>query len=204
MKLKTAVALFGLLALLGACTVAQQLNQLKNFALCDFRLTTMENTSLAGVNVQQIRSLSDLNLLQAAKISAAYASGSLPLDFTLNIQVKNPNTTVAAMNGMEWILLIDDTEITTGAVSERLEIAPNNGLATLPLHIRTDLRKALAGKSAESTINFGMNLVGAGNRPSRLTLKVKPSIMIGTTAISYPGYLSVKNEFGGAKQTTTP
>jgi hypothetical protein len=188
-----------LVAVLASCGVARQLNELKNFAQCDFRLKTMENTTLAGVNVQQVRSITDLNLLQAGKITAAYASGSLPLDFLLNIEVKNPNNSLAAMNGLEWIMLIDGVEMTNGILNERTEIAPNNGITTLPLHIRTDLRKALAGKSAESTVNFGMNLVGAGNRPSRITLKVKPSIMIGNTAVNYPGYLSVNNEFGGTK-----
>jgi hypothetical protein len=52
-------------------------------------------------------------------------------------------------------------------------------------------------------MNFGLNLAGSGNRPSRMTLKVKPTIMVGTTPISYPGYLSVTNEFGGKQTTTT-
>jgi len=199
-RIKSSYALLGLLAVLSACGIARQLNELKNFAQCDFRLTTMENTTLAGVNVQNVRSLTDLNLLQAGKISAAYASGSLPLDFVLNVEVKNPNASVAAMNRLEWIMLIDNVEVTTGAVADRTEIAPNNGTTILPLRIRADLRQALAGKSAESTINFGMNLVGAGNRPSRISLKVKPSIMVGTTAVNYPGYLTVTNEFGGNKQ----
>jgi len=200
-RTKTSFALFlSIIALLSACGIARQINELKNFAQCDFRLTTMENTTLAGVNVQQVRSVSDLNLMQAGKITAAYVTGSLPLDFVLNVEVKNPNASVAAMNRLEWILLIDEVEITTGALKDRLEIAPNNGLATLPLRIRADLRKSLAGKSAESTINFGMNLTGNGNRPSRISLKVKPSIMIGATAVNYPGYLTVTNEFGGKKQ----
>lgn len=194
------IALF-LLVVVGsnACGVFKQLNELKSFAQCDFRLKTVENTTLAGVNVQQVRSLSDLNFLQAGKLTAAYASGSLPLDLTLNIEVKNPNANPAAMNKLEWIMLIDDVEITTGTLNERTQIAPNNGVTALPIHIRTDIRKALAGKSAESTINFGMNLAGQGNRPSRITLKVKPSIMVGSTAVNYPGYISVTNEFGGPK-----
>ncbi|MBC7920942.1 MAG: hypothetical protein H7Z75_07590 [Ferruginibacter sp.] len=199
MRIKSAFLLCTVLATLGACGVARQLNELKNFARCDFRLKTMENTTLGGVDVQQVRSVSDLNLLQAGKIAAAYAGGSLPLDFILNVDVKNPNASPAAMNRMEWILLIDDVEITNGNLTDRIEIAPNSGITTLPIRIRADLRKALTGKSSESTINFGLNLVGSGNRPSRLTLKVKPSIMVGNTAINYPGYLSVGNEFGGAK-----
>ena len=199
MRIKPAFLFCTALATLGACGVVRQVNELKNFARCDFRLKTMENTTLGGVDVQQIRSLADLNLLQAGKIAAAYAGGSLPLDFILNVDVKNPNANPAAMNRMEWILLIDDVEITNGNLADRIEIAPNSGITTLPIRIRADLRKALTGKSSESTINFGLNLVGAGNRPSRMTLKVKPSIMVGNTPINYPGYLSVGNEFGGAK-----
>lgn len=182
--------------LLFTFTDCRQLKELQSFAKCDFRLATVENTNLGGVNVQQIRSITDLNFSQAARITQAYASGSLPLSLTLNIDVKNPNATPASMNNLEWIMLIDDREIVDGVVNDKIEIAPNGGVSTLPIRISTDLRKVLSGIPAEDAVNMGLGLSGSGNKPTRITLKVKPSILVGQTVLRYPGYIKVNQEFG--------
>lgn len=182
--------------LLFTFTDCRQLRELQSFAKCDFRLATVENTNLAGINVQQIRTITDLNFSQAARITQAYASGSLPLSLTLNIDVKNPNATPASMNNMEWIMLIDDREIVDGVVNEKIDIAPNGGVSSLPIRISTDLRKVLSGMPAEDAVNMGLGLSGSGNKPTRITLKVKPSILVGQTVLRYPGYIKVNQEFG--------
>src|SRR4028118_1723511 len=84
-------------------TNCRQIRELSAFSKCEFRLASVQNTTLAGVNVQNVRSINDLNLLQAGKITTAYASGSLPLNLLLNIDVRNPNAATAALNSLEWI-----------------------------------------------------------------------------------------------------
>ena len=83
-------------------------------AKCDFRLKTIENTNLAGVNIQHIQKLSDLNFIDAARISAAMAGKELPLTFTLNVEARNPNASQASIQRIDWILLIDDIEMANG------------------------------------------------------------------------------------------
>jgi hypothetical protein len=155
---------------------------------------------LAGVNVQQIRKITDLNLAQAARITQSYAGGSLPLSLIVNVDVKNPNGTAAAMNSMEWIMLIDDREIVDGVMNDRIDIAPNGGISKLPIRISTDLRKVLSNMPTEDAVNMGLGLSGSGNKPTRITLKVKPSILVGQTLIKYPGYIKVNHEFGNQQQ----
>jgi hypothetical protein len=98
------------------------------------------------------------------------------------------------MNKMEWILLIDNIEMVRGALNQRVTIAPNGGIATLPLQITTDLKSVLQ-KSTNEILNFGFGLAGADNKPARITLKIKPTIMIGNMPITYPGYISVSKDF---------
>lgn len=193
MKLRNS---FLALLLLFTFTQCRSLRELQSFARCDFRLATVENTMLAGVNVQQIKSVADLNLSQAARITTAYASGALPLSLTVNIDVKNPNATTASMNSMEWIMLIDDKEIVDGVVNDRIEISPNGGISKLPIRISTDLRKVLSNMPADQAVKMGLGLSGSGNKPTRITLKVKPSILVGQTVLKYPGYIRVNHEFG--------
>jgi hypothetical protein len=193
MTVKYKVLIFIALVWLASCT---QIREMKNLLYCDFRLATIENVNMAGIDVQKIKSFTDLSFVDGAKLLAAVASGSLPLNFTLNVEAKNPNGEKAALNKLDWLLLIDDIQVAEGTTTQRVEIPPANGTGIFPLQIRTDLAKVLSGQSGKNVVNLGLNLVGYGNKPSRITLKAKPTIMIGNMAMQYPGYISIKNEFG--------
>ncbi|MEI8203987.1 MAG: hypothetical protein WCH34_13285 [Bacteroidota bacterium] len=128
-------------------------------------------------------------------MTTSFASGKLPLSLMLNIDVKNPNSSPAALNKFEWIFLIDQTELIDGMVNQRVQVEPNGGVSTIPLLITVDLKKVLSSQSANSLINLALNLVDASDKPSRLSLKLKPSIMIGSYSLSYPGYITIKKDF---------
>jgi hypothetical protein len=180
-----------------SCDVSRQASQAINLAKCEFRVRDAENINLAGISIQNVNSLKGLNLGDAAKIMAAMGSSTLPLTLTLNIDAKNPNTAAAGLNRLEWILFIDDIQMTSGVVDKSFTIPPNNGTASIPVAVGMDLKKALNGKSLDAIVNFGFNLAGAGNRPTRIKAKLKPTIMIGTRPLSYPGYISVSTDFTG-------
>lgn len=172
-----------------------QIKEFTNLLTCDFRLASAENITLGGVNVQKLKTFSDLTMIDGAKLLSTVASGSLPLNFTLNVQARNPNKEKAALSKLDWIAFIDNTQIATGTTTKRVEIAPNNGTGNFPLQISTDLVKLLSGQSGKNIVNFGLNLVDAGNRPTRITLKAKPTVMVGSYAVQYPGYITISKEF---------
>lgn len=195
-KLLSLSAIFFMTIFLSGCEILQQAQQMANLTKCEFRLSTVDQLRLAGVDIQQINQLSDLRLMDAAKITAAAASGgSLPLNFTLNVEAKNPNPAIAGLNRLDWILLIDDIEMVNGVNDQRVQIPANGGTSIIPLTIGINLKEALKGKNADAIANFGLNLAGVGNQPTRITLKAKPTIMVGSQAIAYPGYITVQNEF---------
>ena len=179
-----------------ACDILDQARQVAMLSKCEFRLSSVDQLKLAGVNIQQVKKLSDLSLLDAAKITTAAVSGSsLPLNFTLNVEVKNPNAGSAGLTKLDWILFIDDIQMVSGVNEQRVQIPGNGGTGTIPLTIGVNLKEVLKGKSGDAIANFGLNLAGAGNKPTRITLKAKPTIMVGSQYIAYPGYLTVQNEF---------
>lgn len=181
--------------ILSSCDILDQAQQAMAFTKCEFRLGTLTNTQLAGVNVQNMNSYRDLNTMDIARVGTAYAAGSLPLSFTLNVDIKNPNARAAGMSKLDWILLIDGVERLTGVTEDRITIPANGGTATMPMNLKFDLMKVVEAKNLESLANFAMNLAGVGNRPSRVTLKAKPTVYVGTTPISYPNYITIENEF---------
>jgi hypothetical protein len=195
-KISHSLSLIFLLSLfLQSCSVFEQTSEMKAFGKCEFRIEEARNMRLAGVNIQDKSSLSELSLTEVGKIGIAIAGGALPLNFDLDIQVKNPYPTLAAMNKLDWILLIDNVEMTRGVLDKRIEIQASQ-VTTFPVAISLDLMKSMNGKSGEALMNFALNLSGTGSKPTRIKLKAKPTIYFGTTPVEYPGYITIRQEFG--------
>lgn len=168
------------------------INKIGTFAKCDFKLKSVESITVAGVDVTKIQNFNSLNIIDAAKLTAAYATNSLPLSLTANIFVKNPNPSPASMTKMDWILNIDDTQIVNGILNKKIDVAANNGTATFPISIKADLMKVLSGKSAEAIKSFGFGLADANNKASsRIALKVKPYVTVAGVSLAYPDYFTV-------------
>lgn len=188
--------LFFAIIALSSCSL---LKEITTFSKCEFRTTTLENPELAGVDVSHVRSLGDIGFADMAILTTSVMRGVLPLDFTLNVEAKNPNPAMAALNRLEYIAFIDDVEVATGTLNERIEIPANGGIATIPLRLHTDLINILQGDSRQAVINFGLNLADAGEKPTRVSIKVKPTILVGSIEIPYPGYFTVDYDFSSGE-----
>ncbi len=177
---------------LQSCDVLQQM---ATFTKCEFKMNSLTDTKLAGIDIQNKNSFSDLTFMDAANVTKTLLGGELPLTFKLNIEAKNPNPATAAMQKMNWILYIDDNEITQGVLDEPVNI-PSGETANIPLAIKLDLKKLFNDKTKNSLLNFAFNLADAGNYPTRVKLAIKPTINVAGIPIEYPGYFNLKKEFG--------
>lgn len=196
-KFLQTLSFLAILLSLSSCDVLQQASQMANLSKCEFRLQSVNQLTLAGINVQNIHKVSELSLLDAGKLTTAVASGNFPLDFTLNVEAKNPNTAAAGITKMDWILYIDGIEMTKGIINQQVTIPANNGIAVIPVKMSIDLKQALSGKSLDAILNFGLNLAGTGNKPTRFTMKLQPTINVASFPITYPGYITIGTEFTG-------
>jgi LEA14-like dessication related protein len=185
-----------------SCSVLEQASELSSLSKCEFRLKNVQNPTLAGIEISKIDSADDLGLMDYARLTSAIASNNLPLSFLLNVESRNPNTKIAAMNRMNWILYVDDIEMTSGLVNQRVEIPPGGGSAIIPVNINVNLMEVLQGESGEALLNFGFNIAGSGERPTRILMKLKPTIYVGSNEIEYPGYINVKTEFTSGSTNT--
>jgi len=176
------------------CDVTRQAQQVSDLARCDFRILSAEDINVGGVMLQNIRSVSDLNFSDVALIMAGLASPTLPLTLQLNIEGRNPNVRVAGLNRLEWILFIDDNQMTSGILDKPITI-PAKGTSVFPVQIGLDLKHVLSGKSASAILNFCMNLTGVGNEPTRFKIKLKPTIIVSGKERTLPGYITVKTEY---------
>ncbi|MDW8467346.1 MAG: hypothetical protein RML35_14630 [Chloroherpetonaceae bacterium] len=175
----------------------RQAEEARAFARCRFRLASVSNLRLAGIDIQNVTSRNQLSAIDAGRLALAVGNRSLPLTFRLNMEAQNPNSIAAAMSQMSWTLYIDQIEMLSGNLSERVEIAPNS-LTIVPLNISVNLFQVLSGQSADAIANFAFNLLGEGNRPTRMLLRIKPVLNLLGVDFSYAVDVGVEFSQGGA------
>ena len=185
--MKRFLALIGIITILFSCDVAKQVTGAYQLTQCKYDYKSISGLTLAGVNLQNATSLSSLNVLNVAKLTSAFgsSSGTLPMDFTLNLNVKNSGTQTALLNGMKYILEIDEKEMTNGVLNQVLAISGGEQ-AVLPINMSFDLKKVLSGESLESIKNLAFNFAGIGSATSNVTIKLRPSFNIGGQTVQSP------------------
>ena len=191
MKVKAQIVILSIAFLQMQCASLKQMANLRN---CEFRYEGIERISLAGIDLSGIKSLHDLGFINSGKILEAGSRGSLIADLNIKIGARNPNSSLAAMNRLEYIVLLDGNQLLNGSLDQRIEI-PAKGETTFSVEVKTDLLKALQYQSTQSLINLALNLADEGQTVSHITIKVKPAIAIGSGFINYPGYITLNKDF---------
>jgi hypothetical protein len=190
--MKKIIAFIGISILMFSCDVVQQVAGTYQLTQCKYDYNSISGLTLGGINFQNVNSLSSLNPLNLATLMSAFSSGSgsLPLSFTLNLDVANPGTQAAILSGLGYILEIDGHEMTTGFLDQKMQI--NGGQkAVLPVNMSFDLKKVLSGESLTTIKNLAFNFAGIGDSSSDVTFRLKPSFTVGNQVIASPNYIPV-------------
>ncbi len=196
------LAVAGLLATasLSQCGISEQVQQAKAFKNVDVRLASVDQATVGGVNVLNLRQAGDLGAAERALLVAAATAGNLPLRMRVNLEFRNPNAETAALNEFDYIALIDGKEVAKGHSNQRIEVPANGGVATAPVEVQSNLREAFGEQSGESLANFALGLTDRDREPLRFTLKLKPTFITSSgKRISPPGYSKVEKEFTAAQ-----
>lgn len=195
MKIKFLFLFSFALILFSGCDVAKQVGGAYNMVNCKYEFNSVSGLNVGGIDFSQGLSLA--NMAQATNILSGRAT-SIPMDFTLNLDVTNPNQSAALLNGLDYILSIDDIQFTTGSLSQRLNI-PAGDKAVLPLTIGFDLTSLLKGETKDAVLNITKNFIGIGQEKSNVSLQIRPTFLIGEHAVPSPAYIPVSFAFGGNK-----
>ncbi len=191
------VAILGLLLVFGLsrCGISEQVQQAKAFKNAEFRLSSVEQVTVAGIDVTQIRQPSDLSTVDKARLAAAYATGNLPLRMRVNLEIRNPNAEMAALNELDYIALIDGKQVATGRTTDRIEV-PAGGTTLAPVTLESNLRDAMGEQAGDALANLVLGLADHDRQPTRLTLRIRPTFITGSgRRIAPAGYINVDKEF---------
>jgi LEA14-like dessication related protein len=180
------------IAILTGCSILQNAYNLAN---CEYRYHSISNLKISGIDVSN-----GLNPLAIPKIISILTGNvsSIPLDFTLNMDVKNPNNGIAAFQSLQYIISIDNIQFTTGNFDRPFSVNAGE-TKKLPMNISLDLAQLMKSHSRSTIENIVKNFIGIGNEPSKVTVQLKPSFKVEDQLFSSPLYIPVSFSFGGKK-----
>jgi len=193
--LKKLFIIFGLIAFIYSCSVYETF---VNLSRLQFKLGTVNNFQLNGIDLSSKSKLEDFNLQDILNISSMFSSGKFPVSFILNVEVKNPNdgtggykATDATIQSFPWRLMIDDKLTVSGNIDKPVSVPGTGDVAEIPIVIQLDIAEFFKDKGYESLINLALTLGGKNGSASRLTLYADPVINTAFGNISYPDEIKI-------------
>ena len=179
-----AIGLFG-------CGVNKQAQQIKALKDCEYKITTIADAKFAGTDIKKLLDDGEITLTSLPGVALGLLRKNIPLNATLNLEIKNPTSATAAVNQFDYKVLINRTELAEGTVTQNINIAQGESV-TVPVSIRSNLYGLLTD---QNILNDVMKAAKKGSKDDEvlalLTIKIRPTFMIGNTPVKYPGYITI-------------
>jgi len=189
------IFLIGLIVIgFSSCGINKQAQQIKALEKCEYKLIDATNISLAGTDIKKLINQGSTNLVNIPALALGYLRKDIPLKANLNLEISNPSTSLAAINNFEFIILINQQEIANGVVDQRVSI--DAGQTTkVPVQLNANVYQFIAnGKILQDITSFIGGAAQGSEKKGMLTLKIKPSIMVGGAMVKYPGFITIDKE----------
>lgn len=201
-RILSLIAIVTLSATLNSCEVVNgmldQMAGLANLSNCEYSLKNVSNLTIAGVNVKNLTN-GNITASDVVKLSTALLAKKVPMDMNVNIDVKNPTSKDALLSALDWIMEIDGAQFATGTKSSSTTIT-KNATTTVPLGVNTDIYNLFSSNGLESLKRFVGSFTNDGTS-SKVGLKIKPSLNVGTYQVPYPNYITLEKKTGNSGST---
>lgn len=190
---KISVLLIVLVAMVSCDSARQGIGSAYNMVNCKYTYKSISGLSVGGANFSN--GFNAASILSLTNLLTGGNKSSIPVNFTVNMNVNNPNATEAALSGLQYVISVDNVELTTGMVNNALSIASGE-TQMLPLSIGFDLATFMQGENKDTMLNAIKNIAGIGSKQSNISVKIKPTFMVGNYPVTSPIYIPVNFTIG--------
>ena len=178
-----------------SCDAAKGISGAYNMINCRYTYNSIDNISIAGINLSGgADNISLPNILKLTSILSGNAT-SIPVGMTVNLDVRNPNPTAAFLDGLQYIIVVDDLQLTSGSISQPLNLASGE-TKVFSIRLNVDVADYLKGDSKDTVTNALKNIAGIGDKQSKITVQIKPTFLVGSTPVTSPVYIPVNFTLG--------
>jgi hypothetical protein len=189
------IALFAVLATLGlGCGVNKQARQIKALEDCTYKIVSADQILVAGTDVKKLLADGNINLASMPGVALGMLRRDIPLNARINLQITNPSQNAAAINNFEYKVLINSQQLVEGVVNQLISIEPGASV-TVPVSLTSNIYPLMSdSKMLNDILGFLQGGAGGPERKGLVTIKIKPSIMVGSQLVKYPGFITIDKE----------
>jgi hypothetical protein len=179
----TPLALVALLATTASCSLhgAQQEGLVRQEP--KFRVQTVEQASLNGLNVLPFNTPADMDLARRNQVIAGYVNQQLPLRMRVQVSAYNPNETNATLAGLDYTVLVDGRPLGKSRLVTQLQL-PAGDSVRVPVEFEFNTYKYLGDDALPALRNFALGFGDAQRQ--RITLQVRPLLRAPKGRLSSP------------------
>ena len=172
-KLTIIIAVTASLLFLGGCGLAQLINIIN----CKFSLANINNITWAGINLSNIRSISDLQWSDLQKAYQAIKNKDFKIGCNVNVNAKNETSKPAKLCAYDYDVFLEGSSIAQGSSATQTTIINPGSVALIHVPMSMDLYNIFKNGDAKNVINLARNLMDYGNgTESNVKVKFTPYI----------------------------
>lgn len=182
-----AISIFG-------CGINKQAQQIKALENCTYKIKNVNQITLAGSDLGRLINQQDFNLASLPGVALGLLRKDIPLRANLNLEITNPSGNLAAINQFEYKILVNNTDLAEGIVNQAVSI-PQGQTVTVPVQMSSNIYGLISnGNVLNDIIKAAQKGTKSDEKLGLLTIKIKPTIMIGNTPVKYPGYITINKD----------
>ena len=161
------------LLFLGGCGLAQLINLIN----CKFSLANISDISWAGINLSNIRNISDLQWSDLQKAVQAIKNKDFRIGCNVNVNAKNETDKPAKLCAYDYDLFLEGSSIAQGSSATRTTIINPHTTTLVHVPLSMDLVSIFKNGDAKNVINLARNLMDYGTgKESNVKVKFTPYI----------------------------
>ena len=167
------------------------LSKVVNLLRCSFDLDGITDITWAGINMSNIKSISDLSINDFKAATTALKNKDFNVGCNIKVNVKNSTPRDAKMIAYDYELFLDNASVATGTSDDQSIIIKPNATTPIKVPISVNLVKIFQNKEGElnSVVKFVKNLKDYGNgEPSNVKIKFSPKFTVGKKMQKFPPF----------------
>lgn len=186
-----------LITILAGCA-GKGYKEAKTMGDCQFNFAAVDSIYLAGVDLREFNNLKSFSAFDLAKypgVAMGFLRRDIPLDLRVLLEISNPSRRDAAVEDVEYKIYVGESEFFNGKLNRQIRVPAGAGRVMLPVQLRTNAFTLLNNdQSRNDLMDLVQSIYGTNSKPSKLTIKLKPTIARGKKTTVYPGYLTIEKE----------
>ena len=172
-----------LVVVAAGCAAAREFAALRQV---EFRYDRIADARVAGIPLGHAASPEDVSPLDLARLGLAIASKDVPLDLTVHLEGRNPETNrvTARLVALDWAYLVDGRETVAGRLAEPYAFPPGQP-TDVPVVVTFNLVEFFGG-DGRAILDVALALAGQRASTRQVTLRLTPTVETAAGPIRYP------------------